>query len=285
MSGTDKRREAARRQLEKRLEQRQLDEEKRRRTTLISSIVATIVVIGLVIVLIVTLGGNDSKKKPTAAGAGGTPASTATSITPTTPAATSSTAAVPSYPCTWTKSGTAARTVSVPSTTTPPKTGTAVVTVKTTQGQMTFSLNRAAAPCTVASFVSLVSQKYYNDTPCHRLVRAGIYVLQCGDPLGTGLGGPGYTIPDEATGSETYPAGTIAMARTSQPESGGSQFFIVYKDSPSLQQNLGTLQYTVFGKVTAGLPVVTKVAAKGTDSGTDGKPKLPVTITSMTAAG
>jgi peptidyl-prolyl cis-trans isomerase B (cyclophilin B) len=150
---------------------------------------------------------------------------------------------------------------------------------------MTFTLNRSEAPCTVASFVSLVNQKYYDDTPCHRLVTSGIYVLQCGDPTGSGTGGPGYTIPDEATGSEQYPAGTIAMARSSQAHSGGSQFFIVYKDSPSLMQNLGNLQYTVFGTVSNGLSVVNKVAAAGTSNGsTDGAPKLPIKLTTLSTS-
>src|SRR5207253_882253 len=93
-----------------------------------------------------------------------------------------------------------------------------------------------------------------------------------------------YSIPDEATGKEAYPAGTIAMARTQSAHSGGSQFFIVYKDSPALQQSLGTLQYTVFGKVTSGLNVVTAIAAKGTDNSNgqdDGKPKESVELQTL----
>ena len=285
MPASDKNREAARRQLEKRLQQRQAAEERRRKTTLISSIAATVVVIAVVIILVVTLGGNDTKKKTPAAGAGTTAATTAptTATTPPTTAPTTAPATTAaSYPCTWTKSGTAARAVSVPPTTTPPKTGTAVVTVKTTQGQLTFTLNRAKAPCTVESFVSLVTQKFYDNTPCHRLTTSGIYVLQCGDPTGTGSGGPGYTIPDEYKSTDTFPTATLAMANTGQPDTGGSQFFIVYKNT-SLPP-----QYTVFGTVTAGLDVVQKVAAKGSNNanGTgDGKPILPITITSMTAAG
>jgi peptidyl-prolyl cis-trans isomerase B (cyclophilin B) len=157
-----------------------------------------------------------------------------------------------------------------------------VVTVKTTQGQMTFTLNRTAAPCTVASFLSLVSQKYFDDTPCHRLTTTGIFVLQCGDPTGLGSGGPGYTIPDEYKPTDKFTTGVLAMANTGQPNSGGSQFFIVYKNTKL------SPQYTIFGTVTAGLEVVTKVAAAGTDDANatgDGHPKLPIKITSMTAAG
>jgi peptidyl-prolyl cis-trans isomerase B (cyclophilin B) len=186
--------------------------------------------------------------------------------------------------CDWQTGSQAAKKVNPPSTTASTK-GSVPVTVHTTQGDMTFTLNRSEAPCTVASFVSLVNQKYYDDTPCHRLVTSGIYVLQCGDPTGSGTGGPGYTIPDEATGSEQYPAGTIAMARSSQAHSGGSQFFIVYKDSPSLMQNLGNLQYTIFGTVSNGLSVVDKVAAAGTSNGsTDGAPKLPIKLTTLTTS-
>ena len=184
--------------------------------------------------------------------------------------------------CDWQTGSQAAKRVNLPNATASTK-GTVPVTVHTTEGDMSFTLNRSEAPCTVASFVSLVKQKYYDATPCHRLVTSGIYVLQCGDPTGSGTGGPGYTIPDEATGSEQYPAGTIAMARSSQAHSGGSQFFIVYKDSPNLMQNLGKLQYTIFGTVSKGLGVVNKVAAAGTtNGGTDGPPKLPIKLTTLT---
>ena len=104
-------------------------------------------------------------------------------------------------------------------------------------------------------------------------------MLQCGDPLGTGAGGPGYTINDEYTGKENYAKGVIAMANTGAPNSSGGQFFIMTKDSNT---GLGKT-YSVVGKVTSGLGVVEKVAAGGASGTTgDGKPKLPITITSMT---
>jgi peptidyl-prolyl cis-trans isomerase B (cyclophilin B) len=264
-------REAARRHLERQLKARQEREARRKKVTLITSIVGTLVLIVAVVAIVVGTSGNSGKKSPAA--------NASNSQTPST--SPSATTAAATYPCTWTADGAASKKAVKPATTTPPKTGIVTVSVKTTQGPMTFRLNRAAAPCTVDSFVSLVRQHYYDSTPCHRLVTSGIYVLQCGDPTGTGTGGPGYSIPDEATGKETYPAGTIAMARTQAPHSGGSQFFIVYKDSPALMQNLGSLQYTVFGKVTVGMSVVDKVAAKGATTGTDGKPKLPITLTQL----
>ena len=281
MPSSKQRREAERRRLQRQLRRRSQREARRKRLTVIVSVVGVLAVVGIVVGFLVATTGEGSP----AAHKSTTPVPSSTAPTSTAPA--SSTAAAAPYPCTWTASGTAARKVKLPSTTKPPKTGTVTVSVATNLGPMTFTLNRAGAPCTVANFVSLVQQHYYDKTPCHRLVTSGIYVLQCGDPTGTGSGGPGYSIPDEATGKETYPAGTIAMARTSQAHSGGSQFFIVYKDSPNLEQHLGTLQYTVFGKVTKGLNVVDKVAAKGTNNANgpdDGKPKLPITLQKLTIA-
>jgi peptidyl-prolyl cis-trans isomerase B (cyclophilin B) len=104
--------------------------------------------------------------------------------------------------------------------------------------------------------------------------------LQCGDPTGTGTGGPGYTIPDENLAGATYPAGTIAMANTGQPHTGGSQFFFVYANT-SLPP-----QYTPFGHVdAAGLAVLRKIAAAGTDDSNgpgDGKPNQSVVIERFT---
>ena len=163
----------------------------------------------------------------------------------------------------------------------------------TSAGPIGLTLNRAQAPCTVNSFVSLAGQGYFDGTTCHRLTTGeGLKVLQCGDPTGTGTGGPGYTIPDEkpttlapssaGQGTVTYPRGTLAMAKTAAPNSGGSQFFLVYADS--------TLppDYTVFGTIdTAGLATIDKVAAGGTDNGNgsgDGKPKAPIDIQKVTVS-
>ena len=152
---------------------------------------------------------------------------------------------------------------------------------------MTFTTNRGpitiatdpAAPETVAAQATLAKGGYFDDTPCHRLVTSGIFVLQCGDPTGTGTGGPGYQLPDEnlpAATANNYPAGTVAMAN-SGPGTAGSQFFIVYKDT--------TLPpgYTIWGKVTSGLKVVQQIADAGTKTGaSDGPPKESVTIESTT---
>ncbi len=155
----------------------------------------------------------------------------------------------------------------------PAETGKVNATMKTNVGDLKAVLDGGATPCTVNSFLSLAKQDYFDGTKCHRLTTEGIFVLQCGDPTATGTGGPGYQYDDELSGSETYGAGTLAMANAG-PGTNGSQFFIVFKDSqlpPS---------YTVFGKVdTASIRAVQKVAAKGTETGApDGPPKKAVTI-------
>ncbi|MEU9195969.1 peptidylprolyl isomerase [Streptomyces hundungensis] len=155
--------------------------------------------------------------------------------------------------------------------------------LKTNAGDIKITMDAAKTPHTVNSFKYLADKKYFDNTKCHRLTTQNIYVLQCGDPKGTGSGGPGYTIPDEdltslgkagADSTVTYRAGTVAMANTGQPHTGGSQFFLVYKDTklpPS---------YTPFGTMDAvGLKAVQDVAKEGVEGGaTDGAPKKAVTI-------
>lgn len=140
-------------------------------------------------------------------------------------------------------------------------TGEIPIVLSTTLGDLDLTLDATKAPCTVGSFLSLASQGYYDDTPCHRLVTpqsGGLSVLQCGDPSGKGTGGPGYTVPDELDGSETYPAGTLAMANIGQPDTNGSQFFMVYAATQLPPE------YTVFGTLDqAGIDKVAALAEKG----------------------
>jgi len=127
---------------------------------------------------------------------------------------------------------------------TPTTSGEVPVSIATTIGEFHLTLDGDRTPCTTSSIASLVEQGFYDGTTCHRMtVSQGFEVLQCGDPTGTGGGGPGYTIPAEFDGTETYPAGTLAMARATDPDSGGSQFFICYGDT------LLDPAYTVFGTV------------------------------------
>lgn len=153
----------------------------------------------------------------------------------------------------------------------------------TTCGKIDIALKASAAPHTVNSFDFLANKGFFDHTKCHRLTTNGIYVLQCGDPTGSGSGGPGYTIPDEnlkdkSLKSNVYPAGTVAMANTGQAHTGGSQFFLVYQDSqlpPS---------YTPFGTISeSGMKVLKKIAAAGESTGAgDGAPNATVVINKAT---
>jgi peptidyl-prolyl cis-trans isomerase B (cyclophilin B) len=160
-------------------------------------------------------------------------------------------------------------------------------TLQTTCGDIPVALDAAKAPDTTNSFKFLADKGFFDHTKCHRLTTAGIYVLQCGDPTGTGSGGPGYTLPDEnltglgkagADGSVNYKAGTVAMANTGQPHTGGSQFFLVYKDSPLPPS------YTPFGTISpAGLKVLTTIAGAGENTGQgDGAPNATVVVNKAT---
>lgn len=168
-----------------------------------------------------------------------------------------------------------------------PASGTVDVMMKTTAGEIGLELDRALAPCTVNSMVSLIQQGYYDGSSCHRLGIEGMQMLQCGDPTGQGTGGPGYTVPDEFFKQIKYGRGIVAMANTGQPNSGGGQFFLVFgtADLPP--------KYTVFGTISdGGLKTLDKVARKGIDAeslmqsqdGT-GKPAREVKFTKVTTAG
>jgi len=157
--------------------------------------------------------------------------------------------------------------------------GTVTMTLSMTDGTVTIVGDRAATPCTLNSFESLAKQNYFNGTACHRLADSGMYMVQCGDPTGTGRAGPGYEFADELDPASRYTAGTVAMAN-SGPDTNGSQFFIVYRDS-ELPPN-----YTVFGHVDeASLKVIESMAADGQDNsygdGT-GKPNNPFMINTAT---
>ena len=151
----------------------------------------------------------------------------------------------------------------------------ATITFDTNCGSIVIETLPEQAPLTVASEAFLASEGFYDQTSCHRLTTAGIFVLQCGDPKGNGTGGPGYSVPDEnlpAEGQGNYPAGTVAMANAG-PGTAGSQFFIVYQDT--------TLPagYTIWGKVVQGLDIVQGIAAAGVEGGAqDGPPAQPVFI-------
>ncbi len=151
-------------------------------------------------------------------------------------------------------------------------TGTQTVTIKANIGELKLTLDKALAPCTVNSFISLVTQKYYDGSSCHRIGTEGLQMLQCGDPTGTGSGGPGYAFDNEVWPELTYGRSYLAMANAgadpeTQKGTNGSQFFIVYGDAQL------SPDYTVFGSLDeASLKLIDEVAKAGHDGAFDPSP-------------
>lgn len=158
--------------------------------------------------------------------------------------------------------------------------GTLSGVIETNCGPIEVELYADLAPETVRSFQHLAEAAYWENSPCHRLTTEGIFVLQCGDPTGTGRGAPGYTFGIEnAPEDGKYPPGTLAMARAQDPNSNGGQFFIVYQDTELPVSGGG---YSIFGKVTDGMDIVDRVAEQGVDGGgADGPPAAPISILSV----
>jgi len=129
---------------------------------------------------------------------------------------------------------------------------------KTNCGDFTITLDQKSAPNAVASLVSLAQRGFFNDTFFHRIVPG--FVIQGGDPTGTGSGGPGYETHDKVAANASYVHGVVAMAKTSAEPAGtaGSQFFVVTGQDAGL-----TPDYAIVGKVTSGLDVVDKIGKLG----------------------
>lgn len=194
----------------------------------------------------------------------------------------------PTVDCSYPAAGQAAKPVQAPNGIGVSDEGTVSIALTMNDGPIGLTLDRAAAPCTVNSFVSLSEQGYFDNTPCHRISTSpGLEMLQCGDPSGMGTGGPGYQYANEYPTNAyapsdpalrkpvVYPRGTVAMANAGADTNGG-QFFLVFADSV-LAPN-----YTVFGTISEeGLTTLEKIAAAGVDGSTapgDGAPTNPVTI-------
>ena len=153
--------------------------------------------------------------------------------------------------------------------------------VSTNCGTITLELYGDKAPQTVASFIHLAREDYYVDSPCHRLTTAGSYVLQCGDPTGAGSGNPGYGFGIEnAPADGVFSRGTVAMARSQDPNSNGGQFFIVYDDTTLPTEGGG---YSIFGRVTGGMAIVDKIVAAGVGGAYGAEsPAQPISILDVT---
>ena len=155
----------------------------------------------------------------------------------------------------------------------PPVTATPAATLpqvrlETTMGNITIALD-PEMPVTTGNFLNLTKSGFYNNVTFHRVI-AG-FMIQAGDPTGTGRGGPGYTIPDEFTSHNHNLRGTVAMANKGIPDSGSSQFFINVVDNTRLDKG-----YPVFGKVTDGMDVADAISKVSTDN--NDRPLNNVTI-------
>jgi peptidyl-prolyl cis-trans isomerase B (cyclophilin B) len=241
---------------------------KRQRQAMIGAGVALVLVVGGVIWLVTALG-DDS--------------------TPTDTAGADNAAAL----CVWNEAPEEQRTpqikdVGLPPTTSPPNTGTELMTVDTSFGPVEVTIDRAKAPCSAEAFSFLASKKFWDGTKCHRMFPG---MLQCGDPNAKGegyreedgMGGPTFRYANENLPTDEvppYPAGVVALAN-SGPDTNGSQFFFIYEDvqlSPD---------YTVLGKVTSGLENLKKATEAGHDSAFEpspggGHPNSNIEIKSIT---
>jgi peptidyl-prolyl cis-trans isomerase B (cyclophilin B) len=280
----DRQRAAARARLEREMAERQAAAAKRRKRGLSIFSAALAVVVVVVVIVVVAATGGKKKSTPTAAASASAPAAPAACSWVPNPNPSASPAA-PANPN--------LKNVGLPPASGEPRSGTRNLTLNTNLGSMVIQMDLTHAPCTSASFAYLASKKFFDGSSCHRLLNTGdSHVLQCGDPSGTGNGGPSYNFADENLPTDqrpAYPAGVVAMANTGQPGTNGSQFFIVFGDTDL------PAQYTIWGKVTQGLDIATKVAAAGDDEafaqpGPDGSagpggghPNTKLTFSTVTA--
>jgi peptidyl-prolyl cis-trans isomerase B (cyclophilin B) len=291
----EQRRANAKRKLERQLERRAKQARQRRLLLIVGGVVAAVAVVAAVVITVINT--NNKHKNSTAApSTSATSSASSTAPTGQVPPAPPLPAFKPSasvgancqYPAT--PQEPAAKPVKPPRTgKVPTEPAQVSASMSTSQGNLGLMLANNESPCTVNSFASLIGQKYFDNTKCHRLTTSEtLGVLQCGDPKGDGTGGPGYKFDNEyptdqyppndpkAQEPVTYPRGTLAMANAG-PGTNGSQFFMVYKDSQLPPQ------YTVFGTIQPdGLAVLDKIAKAGvTGGGDDGAPVSEVTIKSI----
>ncbi|RLK22280.1 peptidyl-prolyl cis-trans isomerase B (cyclophilin B) [Micromonospora sp. M71_S20] len=270
-STRERQRAAARARLEKEMAERAARARKRRQTQAIVGAASVLVLVVAGTVWLVTTLGDDDKTDTAGPAAG-------------------------NVQCAWTEVPTDQRSPQIKDVGLPAvqqsNTGTQTMTIDTNLGPITATIDRTAVPCTAGSFTHLAEKNFFDNSKCHRLVTEGIKVLQCGDPSATGkgwretdgTGGPSYRLAEENLPTDKrppYPEGVIAMANSGQPGSTGSQFFIVYGDSP-LDPN-----YTVLGTITGGMDLVKQVAAAGDDKAFakqagGGHPKKEVVINKLT---
>ncbi|MBB4683209.1 peptidylprolyl isomerase [Amycolatopsis jiangsuensis] len=292
MATNQQRREAAKRKLERQLVRR-AEQAKRRKIVGAGVVGGVVLIVAGLVVWIVNSGGGDDQATAAPPSSSTPPAPTASNIPTERTALPKRTKALPNpTTCSYPEDKTSeppAKKPAVPDGKNVSSSGTVHITMKSTQGDIPITLDRSLAPCTVQSFESLAKSGFYTDTICHRLGVTELQMLQCGDPnakgdvTADGRGGPGYAVPDEFIDGMKYGRGLLAMANTGQPNTGGSQFFMVYGKA-ELQP-----QYTIFGSISdEGLKVLDKIAKTGIGAvgqdGVTGEPKEPVKFTAVTVA-
>ena len=299
VSPSSREREYARRRYEdwqKRLaDKRQRQRRQRRRAIIAGSAAAVVLVIGVSVLWLKGGGADDGQTalSPSASASGspsgsasGSPSGSA-AASPSASGAISASPGAGANPCPapTVKAGTPQKFSSAPESSLAEGKNWKL-TIKTTCGDVVVTLDGAKAPKSVANAIFLSGKKFWDGSPCHRLGLGGLKMLQCGDPTGTGTGGPGYQFGpvENAPADGTYKRGVLAMARSTSQDSQGSQFFIVFGDT----QLPGG--YTVFGTVSQGLDIIDKVAAGGVstlgEDGGSGPPARAISIvsTSVTPA-
>lgn len=290
----DRQRAAARARLEKEMAERAAAASKRRqKQAIIGSALAVVVVAGAAVWIVSALG-KDNKSTPAAS------SSAAPSAAPSGPVPVSAAApaAAGTANCVWypqtAETGGKVKDVGLPATNVPAK-GTSTLNIDTNLGQIQAKLDLSKVPCTAAAFQYLGTKKFWDNTKCHRLVNESSFkVLQCGDPFASGkgyretdgTGGPSFAYGTENLPTDTtnpYPKGAIAMANTGQPNSTGSQFFIVAENTKL------NPDYTLLGTITKGLDIVDQIVKAGDDQAFasqagGGHPKKELDIKTMAVA-
>ncbi|WP_462185975.1 MULTISPECIES: peptidylprolyl isomerase [unclassified Frankia] len=280
-------RELAEARAARQTERRRLAHRRRQqRLAVVSGFIAIVVAASTIAAILLT--GKDDHPDVAAAGVTTTPTATAPTATePTQSAAPRQTSRVGQ--CTYTSNGeTPARGATLPAAAATIDTSPATMVITTGAGTITAALDAQKAPCTVHTLRTLAGARYFDGTACHRQTGgadAGISVLQCGDPTGTGNGSPGYGYANENTQGVTYDRGVLAMAHSQLPDSNGSQFFINYQNPTPQGAAALAGNYTVFGKITKGLDVLDKLTGPGVEGGgSDGAPASKPKILSITIA-
>lgn len=284
MPSNEQRRQAAKRKLERQLERRAERARKRKQMTIVYTAAGVVVAVAVVAGIVLLTRGDNSNTENTADDATSTSEQTAAAMPAglLTPLAETVSCAYPTDAAPASKPNNPPRADGIP--TTAPD-ATPSISMETSQGNIGLVLDGTKSPCTVNNFVSLAGQNYFDATTCHRLTTSpSLQVLQCGDPSGTGSGGPGYRFDNEypttafdaadpaAQMPVTYSRGTIAMANAGAGTN-GSQFFLVYGDSQLAPD------YTVFGTIDeTGLATLDKIAAGGSTPEGDGTPNLTTDI-------